>query len=168
MFKRISLVLFLITASSPLWAADPEPSDASIKELLNVMQLHKSLDSISAQLDQIMQHAADQAAQGEPLSATAKQSVERCRADLHVLIRDNLSWEKMEPDYIEIYKKTFTQKEVNAMIAFYKTPLGQSVVTKLPTAMENSQKETMQTMRPMMERIQQMQQEVAVAMQPSK
>jgi uncharacterized protein len=168
MHTRIFFVLLLTLALPALQAAEPEPTDASVKQLLEVMQLHKSLNSISAQMDQIMEHAADQAAQGQPLTSNAKQSMERCRSDLHVLIRDDLSWEKMEPNYVEVYKKTFTQTEVNAMIAFYKTPIGQSVVTKLPMAMETSQKETMQTMRPMMERIRQMQQEVAGAMQPSK
>jgi hypothetical protein len=170
MFMRISLALVLLTlvSSAPaVRAAEPKPSEASVKQLIGVMQLRKSLDSLAAQMNKIMGTAAEQAAQGKPLSDNAKASLERCRADLHTLIRDNLSWAKMEPVYIGIYQSTFTQAEVDAMVAFYKTPLGQSVVSKLPVAMQKAQNETMQIMQPMMQRIKQMQQEVAAAMPSS-
>ncbi len=171
MFTRIFLGLLLITlafSSAPaVRAAGSEPSEASVKQLIGIMQLHKSLDSLVAQMNKIMETAAEQASQGQPLSTVAKASLDRCRTDVHTLIRHDVSWEKMEPVYIKIYQNTFNQSEVDAMIAFYKTPVGQNVVTKLPVAMQNAQNETMQTMRPMMERIKQMQQEVAAAAQGS-
>jgi uncharacterized protein len=168
MLTRISFALILILAAPAIRAADPEPTEASVKQLLEVMKLHSSLDSIAAQMDQIMKNVVEQASLGKPLTSNAQKSVERCRADVHTFIRDELSWDKLEPVYIQIYQNTFTQNEVNAMIAFYKTPVGQSVVSKLGVAMQKSQNATMQTMRPMMQRIQQMKQEVAGEMQTPK
>ncbi len=144
-------------------AADPKPNEASIKQLLNLMQLHNGLDAIAAQMNKLMETAAQQASQGKPLPPVAKASVARCRADVRTLIKEGLAWEKMEPVYIEIYQNAFTQEEVDAMIAFYKTPVGQSLVVKLPVAIQNAQNQTMQMVRPIMQRIQEMQQEVAEA-----
>jgi hypothetical protein len=170
MVTRILLVLVLFTLASPapaLRAAGSAPSEASVKQLIGIMQLRKSLDSLVAQLNKIMETAAEQAAQGKALSDNAKASLDRCRTDVHTLIRDDLAWAKMESVYVQIYQSTFTQDEIDAMIGFYKTPVGQSVVSKLPVAMQKAQNETMQIMQPMMQRIKQMQQEVAAATQPS-
>ncbi|HET9329084.1 MAG TPA: DUF2059 domain-containing protein, partial [Steroidobacteraceae bacterium] len=48
-----------------------------------------------------------------------------------------------EPMMISVYQKTFTQKEVEGMKAFYRTPTGQSVIAKMPMVMQ----QTMQTMQ---------------------
>jgi hypothetical protein len=167
MFTRILLALALSLVCPAVRAAGPEPTEASVKQLLGVMHLDKSLDSITAQIYRVMQNAAQQAAGGESLPATAQQSVERCRADVKASIKDDLTWNKMEPTYVQIYQEAFTQAEVNAMIAFYKTPIGQSIVTKLPVAMQKAQNQTMQAMSPTMQRIRQMQQEVAAAVKSS-
>jgi hypothetical protein len=87
---------------------------------------------------------------------------------LHVTIRDDLSWDKMEPVYVEIYQNTFTQNEINALIAFYKTPLGKSIVVKLPEAMKTAELQTLQTVNQMMNRIREMQREVAEDVQSAK
>jgi uncharacterized protein len=167
-FTRIFLALLLILVSAAVWAADTEPTEASVRQLLEIMQLHKSLDSIAAQMDKMMEIAAAQAAQGGSLPPSGQKSIERCRADLHEVIRDDFSWDKMESIYVQIYQKTFTQREVDAMIAFYKTPMGQSIVAKLSVAMRDSQEQTMQRMSPMTQRIQEMQQEIAAAVQSEK
>ena len=46
-----------------------------------------------------------------------------------------MSWDKMEPMYIDLYRQTFTQKEVNDILAFYRTPSGQSMIEKMPVLM---------------------------------
>jgi len=71
-----------------------------------------------------------------------------------------LDWTKLEPMYIRIYQKTFSQEEVDGMIAFYKTPGGQAVVSKMPTAMQNTMDEMQQMMAPVMQSMQRMQQDV--------
>jgi hypothetical protein len=168
MVTRMFLSLVFVFIAPAVWAAGSEPSDASVKQLLEIMQMHKSLNMIGAQMDNMMQKAAEQAANGHPLSSNAKQSVARCRDDLHVTIRDDLSWDKMEPVYVEIYQNTFTQNEINALIAFYKTPLGKSIVVKLPEAMKTAELQTLQTVNQMMNRIREMQREVAEDVQSAK
>lgn len=168
MFTKILIALALLYIPSAVWAAGPEPSEDSVMALLEIMNMHKSLNLIGAQMDSIMQQAVDEAAQGHPLSSVAQNSADRCRADLHVAIREDLSWDKMMPIYVAIYQKAFTQEEINALTAFYKTPLGQKIVVKLPEAMKNAEEQTMEAMRPMMQRIREMQQEIAQEVKSAK
>lgn len=54
------------------------------------------------------------------------------------IIRDELSWEKMMPSYIRIYRETFTEKELNDLIAFYESPTGKMFVKKTPVILEKT------------------------------
>ena len=77
------------------------------------------------------------------------------------LMKELLDWKKLEPIYVRIYQKTFTQQEIDGMIAFYKTSAGQAVISKMPAAMQNTMDEMQGLMAPVMEKMQRMQQEVA-------
>ena len=76
-------------------------------------------------------------------------------------MKELLDWKKLEPIYVRIYQKTFTQQEIDGMIAFYKTSAGQAVISKMPAAMQNTMDEMQGLMAPVMEKMQRMQQEVA-------
>jgi uncharacterized protein len=165
MINRILLVLLL--CGSAAYAVDAPPSEGSIKQLLEVMQAHKNLDAMLGQMDAIMKNAFQQATQGQTVPAEAQKIFEKCRADVSGIFKEQFTWEKMEPLYMHVYQQSFTQEEVNGMISFYKTPIGQSVINKLPLVMQNSMNETMKMMGPIMQRIQTMQREVVAQMQAS-
>ncbi len=74
----------------------------------------------------------------------------------------------LEPMYVRVYQKSFTQGEVDGMIAFYKTPAGQAVINKMPVVMQNTMNEVQQMMAPAVQRIQRMQQDVIAEMQAEK
>ena len=79
-------------------------------------------------------------------------------------MKELLDWKKLEPVYVRIYQKSFSQEEVDGMIAFYKTPAGQAVIGKMPAVMQNTMDEMQQMMTPVMQKMQRMQQDVAAEM----
>jgi hypothetical protein len=172
MLKRILLILTL--CGSITFAADNSspsspgtsnpPSEASIKQLLEVAQAHKLIDSVIAQMDNLMQQAIAQATQGQPIPPKVQKDIDQRRADMLALMKELLDWKKLEPMYVRIYQKTFSQPEVDGMIAFYKTPAGQAVMSKMPAAMQNTMDEMQQMMAPVMQKMQQMQQDVVAEM----
>jgi hypothetical protein len=66
--------------------------------------------------------------------------------------------------YVRVYQKTFTQQEIDGMLAFYKTPAGQAVISKMPAAMQNTMNEMQQLMGPVMQKMQRLQQDVVAEM----
>ena len=112
------------------------------------------------QMDTLMQQTIEQAAQGQQIPAKVQKDIDKRRAEVVALLKDLLEWGKLEPMYIRIYQKSFSQAEVDGMIAFYKTPAGQAVIGKMPAVMQNTMEEMQQMMTPVMQKMQRLQQEV--------
>lgn len=172
MIKRILLILTLCgsvasgadnPSPSPSATAAP-PSEASIKQLLEVAQARKLIDSVMAQMDGLMQQTIAQATKGQDIPAKVQKDIDKGQAEVTGIMKELLDWNKLEPMYVRIYQKTFSQAEVDGMIAFYKTPAGQAVIAKMPAVMQNTMDEMLQMMAPVMQRMQRMQQDVASEM----
>lgn len=127
---------FLVCGSaSAATATNAPPSAASIQKLLQVTQAHKLLDAMQARADDMMRKSSAQALAGQPIDAGEQKIFDGQAAKLSALLKTQLSWSAMEPMYVDIYGKSFTQKEVDDMIAFYQSPSGQSMVAKMPAVM---------------------------------
>ena len=156
MFKRILLLLTVGCLAAQ--AADSIPSAASIDELFAVMNVQKMVDDMIPQIDGMMQSAMSTALKGHHLSPEEQKIIDRSRADAMAVMREELTWSKLEPLYVRIYQKSLTQEEVTGLIALYKTPAGQALINKMPVVMQNTMAEMQTMMAPMMERLQQSQQ----------
>ena len=172
MFKRILPVL--LVSGSLVLAADNSsptspgpakpPSEDSIKQLLEVAQAHKLVDAVMRQMDNLMQQTIAQATQGQKIPPAVEKDIEARRAEMTAMMKELLDWKKLEPIYLRVYQKTFSQQEVDGMIAFYKTPAGQAVIGKMPAVMQNTVEEMQQMMGPVMQKMQKMQQDIVAAM----
>ena len=172
MLKRTLLILALCgSAASGADNASPgpstaasQPSEASIKQLLEVAQARKLVDSVMAQMDTLMLQTIQQATQGKEVPPKVQKEIDQQQAEVTRLMKELLDWSKLEPMYVRIYQKTFSQPEVDGMIAFYQTPAGRAVIAKMPAAMQNTMDEMQQMMLPVMQKMQRMQQDVATEM----
>jgi hypothetical protein len=171
MLKRIFFILSLCgtvaSAAEPApsaGATSNAPSEASIKQLLETAQAQKLIDSVMGQMDGLMKQAIEQATKGRKVSPKIQQDIDKRQAETMAMLKEILDWKKLEPMYVRIYQKSFTQQEVDGMIAFYKTPAGQAVITKMPVVMQNTMNEMQGLMEPMVQKIQRMQQEVVAEM----
>jgi len=172
MLKRILLILAVCGAlaraadnpSPSSSGTSSAPSEASIKQLLEVAQAHKLIDSVMAQMDNLMQQTIAQATQGQKIPPKVQKDIDQRRGEIIAMMKELLDWTKLEPLYVRVYQKTFSQQEVDGMIAFYKTPAGQAVIAKMPTVMQNTIEEMQQMMGPVMQKMQRMQQDVVAEM----
>ena len=131
------------TTKSTISTAD-KPSQASVVKLMQVMQLEKSLaqmqDTIKPQLvTMINQSIAQAMTEMNKKSPTAKQ-----QAQLEILLEqyvqediDTIITTEFQQQILAISTKitqdTYTQAEVDAMIEFYDSEVGQSILTKQNT-----------------------------------
>jgi uncharacterized protein len=151
------------TQSAPARQADAAgnpPSEASVKQLLEVMQAHKMLDATQAQMSAFMKQMMEQATQGQKITPQIQKDIDRRQSEMMSAFKEILDWNKLEPMYVRVYQKSFTQPELDGMIGFYKTTAGQAVINKMPVVMQNTMSEMQQMMQPMIQRMRQQQQEV--------
>jgi hypothetical protein len=143
-------------------------SDESINQFLELSKAGKLLDSVWAQMDGLMKSSMQQVTKGKPLSADEQAIMDRQQTKMMTIMKEELSWDKLKDGFIQVYRDTFTQEEMDGIIAFYKSPAGQAFVDKQPALMKNTMALMQQRMGPMMQKIQQMTEETAKEIKAAK
>ena len=129
---RAVFVALLLCAAPAVFAQNVPPSEESVRHLLDLEQTHRAMDEALNNMDGYLQKAMEQSRQGQTLNAKQQQILDQFRSDMLSTMKDELAWSKLEPGVVAIYTKTFSQKEISDLIAFYSSPSGQSVANKLP------------------------------------
>ena len=147
--KKILFAIVLM--ASPAFAESPPASEASIRELIAATNARTMLDQVYGEIDGMMEQGMKEALGGKQVNAEQQKIIDEFRADLVEVLRAEMSWDKLEPEYIRLYRETFSQFEVDGMIAFYKSDAGKAMIEKMPRLMPALMKMVMdltQGMRP--------------------
>jgi hypothetical protein len=150
------VVLLSLLLVRPAIAAEGPPSEASIRELMQITQAQKLVESTKGQVDGMMQTSMNKALDGHPVTAEQQKILDDMRAKMMVVLGAELDWNTLEPIYIDIYTQAFTQHEIDGMIAFYKSEPGRAVLAKMPLVMQKTMlamQTRMTTMMPKIEKI---------------
>jgi uncharacterized protein len=131
--KRIALLLLTLVLCFPHSAhADETTRRAKSKELLSLLHM----DRLMAQMmDNALQQVAAMTQQMSGNNATPenKARFDDFQKKVFKLIGDRMGWSAMEPAYVDLYARNFTDEELDGIIAFYKSPAGVALVEKLPS-----------------------------------
>lgn len=74
----------------------------------------------------------------EGMLAQMKQALPDVPAEWWSAFMDKVDPQSLNALVVPIYEKHFSDEEIDAMLTFYRTPAGQSVVSKLPVIMQES------------------------------
>ncbi|HEY8052385.1 MAG: DUF2059 domain-containing protein [Steroidobacterales bacterium] len=154
---RTLLITVLMLLAAPVLAQQAPPSDASLHQLFAAIHVNRLLDSYVTQVDAGMQAGMRAALNGKTPTPRQQQIIDGMRTRMIGVFRETLSWEKLEPMMTDIYREDFTQREVDDMLKFYRSPSGVSVIDKIPLAMQQAGQRVQSMLPPMLEKIQQIQ-----------
>ena len=133
---------FLVLVAAAAWCGASQaapPTEASINALLAAAKTDKLVDSFYTYVTQSMRQGMHSALQDKALTDAQQRALDAVPAKFEQVMRQELSWEKLRPMYVKIYQETFTQSEVDGLMAFYKSPTGLAFVNKMPVVMKKSQ-----------------------------
>jgi len=136
--KLVMTLVFAVFASQAAYAQDAKPAEESIRQLFEVMHSSGLLDAYLTQVDTTVRASMQQALAGQQVNPKQKKILEDMGREIGSLVKAELNWSAIEPVMIEVYRDTFSQKEVDGMLTFYRSEVGQAVIAKLPTAMQQS------------------------------
>jgi len=110
------LTLTLLLVAPQVTRADDADRLKTAEELLLSMKVDKQLaEAVDTMLDvQLKQNPA----------------MAKFRAPMKAFLSKHLSWEAIKTDMIKLYAEEFTEKELNDMKAFYKSPVGLKLAEK--------------------------------------
>ncbi|MFW2178381.1 MULTISPECIES: DUF2059 domain-containing protein [unclassified Moraxella] len=114
------------------------PSIESLEKLLTVMQFDKSLDEMNQQsvamVEDMMKKAFAQMPKDNKLTdeqnQQMQQAVQQFTQELISEQNTPAMRQQFKNAYIESAKVVYNQQEVDAMLAFYSSPMGQQIVAK--------------------------------------
>ena len=133
---RQLLLLLAMLAASHCFAAPP--TDESLEALFKITRAQRMVDDMLGSLEGGIRESVAAATNGKSLSAEQQRLMDAIPAKMVALVRQEMSWERLHPIYVEIYRSSFTQEEVDGMLAFYRSPAGAAVVDKLPVVMQKT------------------------------
>lgn len=154
--NRFALAL-VVTLLSPV-SFSATPSEDSIRELMAITDMPQMLESSMAQVDAIMQSTMQQALAGHEVSQADQKVLQEMQDEMVALLKQEMSWLQLEPVFMQIYRESLSQAEVDGMLEFYKSDAGKAVIAKMPVIMQSSMQLMQQKMGHMMPRIQEIQQ----------
>jgi hypothetical protein len=162
--KLVGLMMASMLAVQPVLASDARPTEESVKQLFEVMHTSQIIDTYITQINTTIHASMRQAMQGKPLNAEQQQIMDDWGSELVALMRHELDWQTMQPMMVEVYRANFNQEEVDGMLKFYRSPTGQSMISKLPAAMQQAMQTMQQRAATLTPKIQQLTQDTMAAL----
>jgi len=128
---KFALAFALILA--PLALADEAAKAAKVEQLLTVMNVEQQQKQMMDQMSQmVISQFKEQMAKQGTVSPAEMAKMEDRQKKLFALIADKTSWQKMKPVFVKAYADTFTEPEIDGIVAFYQTPSGKAMIEKQP------------------------------------
>jgi uncharacterized protein len=149
-FGLVSSTFFIACAA---FANDAPPSDASILELSTLSHSQELYSGMRPQMDAMIASSMKEASQGQTITPERQAVLDRMRTKIIAAYDESLNAQAMQMIMVRVYQATYTQDEVDGLIAFYKTPAGQALINKSPLMMQNMMGEMRALMRPLVQQI---------------
>lgn len=140
-FVRVMLV---VLASLPAVVLAQPASEESVRRLLQIIQAPKLVESASSQVNAVLNASIQQALKGKTPSPAQQQAISNMQKKIKAIYDELLSWNRLEPMYMRIYRDALSEDEVEGMIAFYQTPAGQALIKKMPQLTQRTMLEVQQ------------------------
>ncbi|MDL2283937.1 DUF2059 domain-containing protein [Oxalobacter sp. OttesenSCG-928-P03] len=157
--KRLMFFILAIFVSCTTLAQTSQPaSKASIEQLLEVTETKQMYDATMQEMTKMVDQSTARVMTRIPAEKQAK--FKQVMVQLDAIIKEEMSWEKMKPQYVQIYAETFTQQEIDDLAAFYQTPSGKSFIKKQPLVIQRTSAISQEKMGVMLERFSSMMQKV--------
>ena len=132
--------IVLALASLPVFGAGP--TDASLERLLAVTRSESLIDSMQGQVEQMFRQSMAQgmktAGPGGKLNDAQQRIVDELPGRFAALMREEMSWTRFKPMMMTVYRESFSQEEIDGLIAFYESPLGKLMIERMPVVMQRS------------------------------
>jgi hypothetical protein len=124
------------------------PSPESVEKLLALTKADKSGDLFVAQISDSVGKQLKHVLQGQEITPADEATIKAAGDKIAAAIKAQLGWDKVKPGYVQAYTDAFSQEEVDGLIAFYSSPIGQIYADKGPALAQKTQALVQQQLMP--------------------
>jgi hypothetical protein len=133
-------------------------------ELLNVMDMDAMLNTMYSHMEEMMQNVSVELG----VQPSEQPIFDQYYSKMTQVMREAMSWKKMEPKMIELYERNFNEKQISDMLAFYKTDTGKAILAKMPVVTQESMRIGQSLMQEAVPKIQEVVQQLADDLQKAR
>jgi hypothetical protein len=135
------LALFLVLALCvPLAArADEASHRAKAEQLMTLLHTEETVQRISDTITKQVDDAAQKGLSTTP-SPDQQAKFDDFKKQAAQTIDAQVGWKSLKDGFADVYTKNFTEEQLDAIIAFYKTPAGAALLANMPTVNEEVSK----------------------------
>jgi hypothetical protein len=148
---RIAIAVIATFVAVAARAAPPSPE--SVERLMQVMQVQTQLETMYAQVLPAMQSSMRQTLAAQLKSDEAARLFDAVQPRVNAVVLEQMSWARLKPAFARIYAETFSQEEIDGLIAFYQGPFGAALISKAPQLMQRSMQMMQERMGPMLQQV---------------
>ena len=154
--KALTVLAFVMAFAGLPAGAQELTKKAKIERILTATKADSMVNQMFEQMKAIL---GNQIAPGasEEQRAKAKELTTRVMD----VMKERINWDKMRPDYVKLYDETYTESEINGILAFYESPAGRSMIEKMPVLMSKSMVLAQRWMQDLMPEVQKIAEEAA-------
>jgi uncharacterized protein len=131
-------LLFVLLALTPSLVADQASKEAKVNEILTLVNAESLLKQVYSQVDKQMDTMLNSIAAQSKIPPEKRGDLKAVGQKMAAVLADQLSWEKLQPTYVKIYEDVYTEEELDGLLAFYRSPVGKSFLSKTPVILQKS------------------------------
>src|SRR5262245_493092 len=128
--RTVVTLAALLLASFASLAAPPSPE--SLEKLLRVTEVEKNLAASRAYSEGLRGWMVERQPRDPKSTPEQRRKMESMTEKVMDALREEMSYEKTKPFLLRIYSESFTQEEIDGLIAFYESPAGRAFIAKMP------------------------------------
>ena len=126
-------LLLLLLAAAPLARADEASHKAVATQFVDISEVPKAMRAavmgfVNPMLERLVQ-------QGMPAVA-----VDEMKQAITSWYDEEIKWQDLKPQMVELYTQEFTEPELKEMLAFYQSPTGRKALAVMPAIMQQMAK----------------------------
>lgn len=138
------------------------------EELLVLMEVDKNIEKNFEMIKQMQMDQIKNMKPAEELSREDSEKISLMQGKVMDAIAKGLGWDNLKGDYIAIYADVFAKEELEGLITFYKTPVGQKLIKKQPELMQKRFEVSQKQMATIMPKIQEVMEDMKESIKASK
>ena len=161
MIRVLLLILLTALLFSSTAVASPDSHRQAAEDMLKISRVDKMIEPMMENVMSVMQQQMAQI----DIPEDRKPIIEKYNEKIVKTLREEMKWEKMKDEFIELYLRVYTEEEIRGLIEFYTSPLGQKMLDKMPELMQASLQISQGLLQQTLPKIQQLSQEMAMELQ---
>lgn len=146
MRRYVALLLIVMTVGCCCARADEASKRAKAEQLFILLRMDTIMDQLMSGVKRQVQQITESMPGADTATPEQKKQITDFQQRVMDTVNQNIGWKALKPDFINLYASTYTEEELDGIVAFYKSPIGQKMIEKTPELTTRSTQITQQKM----------------------